>query len=106
LVLARMAGPAVERTHLMEYGVVAVFIYEALMERASQGRRVPKPALLAIAATSLLGVLDECIQALLPSRVFDPIDILFNFLAGLMSVLASVALRWARRRGWRRGQAR
>jgi len=44
-------------------------------------------------------VLDEGIQALLPSRVFDPIDILFNALAGLMAVLASVALAWARRLG-------
>ena len=91
-----VATPA-ERTHLMEYGVLAIFIYEALTERASQGRRVPVPALLAILATSLLGVLDECIQAFLPSRVFDPIDILFNFLAGMMSVTASLALSWARR---------
>ena len=91
-----VATPA-ERTHLMEYGVLAIFIYEALTERASQGRRVPVPALLAILATSLLGVLDECIQAFLPSRVFDPIDILFNFLAGMMSVTASMALSWARR---------
>ena len=30
-----------ERTHLIEYGVVAVFIYEALSERASH-RRVPR----------------------------------------------------------------
>ena len=57
----------------MEYGVVAVFVYEALTERASRGRRVPVPALLAALATSLLGVLDECIQAFLPSRVLDPI---------------------------------
>ena len=96
LMFARMAAPE-ERTHLMEYGVVAVFIYEALTERASQGRRVPVPALLAILVTSLLGVLDECIQALLPSRVFDPIDMLFNFLAGVMAVAASAALGWARR---------
>lgn len=83
----------------MEYTVVALLIYEALTERASNGRRVPVPALLAIGATALLGVLDEGIQALLPSRVFDPIDILFNALAGLMAVLASVALAWARRLG-------
>lgn len=73
-------------------------IYEALTERASLGRRVPVPALLAILTTTLVGVLDECIQAFLPSRVFDPIDMLFNFLAGTMSVVASVALAWARRR--------
>ena len=99
LVFVRMTIPT-ERSHLIEYGVVAVFIYEALTERASQGRRVPVPALLAVGATSLLGLFDECIQAFLPDRVFDPRDILFNFLAGVMAVAASVALGWARR--WRR----
>jgi VanZ family protein len=94
-VLFRVTIP--ERSHLVEYGVVAVFIYEALTERASQGRRVPLPALLAVVATSLVGALDECIQAFLPSRVFDPIDILFNVLAGVMAVVASAALSWARR---------
>jgi VanZ family protein len=81
---------------------LAVFIHEALTERASQGRRVPVPALLAIPATSLLGVIDECIQAFLPSRVFDSRDILFNVLAGVMAVAASVALGWARLRVGRR----
>lgn len=101
LVFLRMTIPE-ERSHLIEYSVVAVLIYEALTERASQGRRVPVPALLAVLATALVGVLDECIQAFLPSRVFDPLDILFNVLAGVMAVAASVALAWARRR---RGQA-
>jgi hypothetical protein len=96
LVFVRMAIPE-ERTHLIEYGVVAVFIYEALTERASQGCRVPVPALLAIVATALVGVLDECIQAFLPSRTFDPRDILFNVLAGVMAVAASVTMGWARR---------
>lgn len=100
LVFVRMAIPVEERTHLIEYGVVAVFIYEALTERVSQGRRVPVPALLAVLATALLGVFDECIQAFLPGRVFDPRDILFNVLAGVMAVAASVVLGWARRR-WR-----
>ena len=96
MVLARMSFP--ERSHLIEYGVVAVFAYAALTERASQGRRVPMPALLAIAATALAGAVDELIQVFLPSRVFDPLDILFNTLAAAMAVAASAALGWAR--GW------
>lgn len=51
-----------ERSHLIEYSVVAVFIYEALTGRASQGRRVPIPALLAVLATSLVGAIDVFIQ--------------------------------------------
>ena len=90
--------PPVERSHLIEYGVVGIFIHEALAERASHGRRVPLPPLLAVLATAALGLLDECIQAFLPSRVFDPQDILFNVLAGTMAVGASVAPAWASRR--------
>ncbi len=98
LVLVRMSVPT-ERSHLVEYGVVAVFIHEALTERAARGRRVPVPALLAILAASLVGVIDEGIQKLVPGRVFDPVDILFNVLAAAMAVTAGVALRWARCRG-------
>lgn len=97
LLFIRMNATPEERTHLMEYGVVAVFVYEALTERVSQGRRVPVPGLLAALATSLLGVLDECAQVILPNRVFEWIDILFNVLAGVMAVAAMVALSWARR---------
>ena len=98
LILVRMSAPT-ERSHLVEYGVVAVFIHEALTERAARGRRVPLPALLAIAAASLVGVIDELIQRVIPGRVFDPVDILFNVLAAVMAVGASVALRRARRWG-------
>ena len=94
MVFFRLTIP--ERSHLIEYGVVAVFIYEALTERASQGRRVSVPALLAILATSLVGAIDEFIQLFLPSRHFDWNDILFNFLASLMAVVAMVVLGWAR----------
>lgn len=94
MVFARMGIP--ERTHLFEYGVVALFIYGALTERAHNGRRVPVPALLAILATTLAGALDECIQWFLPSRVFDPVDMGFNFIAAVMGVGGSAALGWAR----------
>ena len=96
MLFARLGIP--ERTHLFEYSVVALFIYEALTERASHARRVPMPALLAIVITSLIGALDEGIQLFLPSRVFDPIDILFNVIASIMAVSASAALAWVR--GW------
>lgn len=87
-----------ERSHLMEYGVVAAFTYEALTERRHQGRHVPAPALLAVGVTSAIGVLDEAVQALIPTRVYDPQDILFNVLAAFMAVTAIALLRWVRRR--------
>ncbi len=95
MVFFRLTMP--ERSHLIEYGVVAVFIYEALTERARHGRRVPLPALLAILATSLVGAIDEFIQWFLPSRHFEWTDILFNFLASLMAVLSMAVLGWVRR---------
>lgn len=84
-----------ERTHLFEYGIVAALIFQALAERARNGRRVPAPAVLAVVGTALLGWLDEGIQALLPNRVYDILDVGFNALAGLMAIVASLLLTWA-----------
>ena len=97
LVFARMAVPT-ERSHLVEYGVVAFLVHEALRERIRNGRRVPSPALLAVLAGVVAGVVDEGIQWFVPSRVFDPVDMLFNALAAVMSVGTHVALIWVRGR--------
>lgn len=83
-----------ERTHLIEYGVVAALIYQALLERTRQGYKVPYPAILAILITGIAGGIDEGIQKILPNRVFDFRDILFNFLAGILSVGSIVLLNW------------
>jgi hypothetical protein len=99
LVLTRIALVE-ERTHLIEYGVVAVFIHEALLERG--GRPVSRAAPVAVAAASAVGAVDEAIQGVLPTRVFDPVDIVFNVVAATMAVTASVVLSWARRRRRRR----
>ena len=95
-----------ERTHLFEYSIVAVLIYQALRERSQNGRRVPVPAALALVVTVLLGWLDEGIQALVPNRVYDTFDILSNAIAATIGIVTSwvVALvnaalaRWGARR--------
>ena len=87
-----------ERSHLIEYGVVAAFIHEALEERARQGRPVPFYPLIAILTTALIGVIDEFIQHFIPNRVFDPQDIFFNAMAGAIAVAAIAALAWAQKR--------
>lgn len=58
MVFVRMAIPE-ERTHLIEYGVVAILVHEALLERARNGRRMANPALLAVLVTGLVGAVDE-----------------------------------------------
>ncbi len=98
LVLVRMAIPE-ERTHLIEYGVVAVLVVEALTERTSQGRRVRVPPVLAFLVTAVVGVVDEGLQGLLPDRVVDFRDIGFNALAALLAVVAWTVLRLMARRG-------
>ncbi len=106
MVVVRMGiGPA-ERTHLFEYGLVAILLHEALTERSRNGRRVPVPAVVTVALTALLGWLDEGIQALLPNRVYDLRDVGFNALAGLMATVASLALGRARRRDRRHPRTR
>jgi len=91
-------GSLEERTHLFEYGVVAILIHQAFLERLNQGGRVPVPAVLAVVLTAILGWLDEGIQAHLPNRVYDFVDVGVNFLSALMAVTASVVLRWSRKR--------
>lgn len=94
-------GEPAERTHLIEYGILAALIHQSLLERVRHGRHVPGPAALAVAVTALLGLFDEGIQAAIPSRVFDWFDVLFNALAGFMVIAARLALGPVRLPGWR-----
>ena len=93
----RLVSP-VERSHLVEYGVLAILIYVALLERNDNGGRVPAPALMAIGMAMLLGVIDELIQWFLPNRVYDPVDIAFNVIAAVMGVGLVVIVREVRSR--------
>ena len=95
IVFARMGVPE-ERSHIIEYSIVAVFIFEALKERVKNGKKIAYLPLVTIAITSLLGFFDEIIQFFLPNRVFDWFDVLFNFLASILAVGGSVALTWGR----------
>ena len=97
MVFFRMTLP--ERSHLIEFGVVAVFVYEALRERVARGGRVRMVPVLTVVLTGLVGAVDEVIQLFLPNRVFDPVDMVFNILAAALAVAARVVLEWARRRG-------
>ncbi len=107
MLLVRMGGSMEERTHLFEYGIVSVLIYQALRERSENGRRVPVPALLALVATSLLGWIDEGIQAVLPDRSYDNFDVLSNVVAAVIGIAGSVIVGSANERlGRRRGGGR
>lgn len=96
LFVFRLGAP--ERSHLIEYSVLAVFIHRALSERARHRKPGLAPALTAVILASLVGLLDEGIQWFLPNRVFDFEDVFFNVMASGMAVGASTLLLWIRGR--------
>lgn len=87
-----------ERSHLIEYSVLAIFIHQALIERRSPKAQSLSLGIVAFIVTTLIGFIDESIQLYLPNRVFDPNDILFNCLAALIAIGGSIILQWVRRK--------
>lgn len=85
-----------ERSHLIEYSVLAIFIHKAIIERANQGAKISLPALLAFIIVFSIGVLDECVQIFIPYRVFDLNDIIFNGFAVALAIGSRVVLVWVR----------
>lgn len=96
IAFARMAIPE-ERTHLVEYGAVAVLAHAAFEERAANGCGPTRPAVLAICVAGAIGVVDELIQLAVPSRVFDVRDIGFNVAAACLAVGGTLLVGRARR---------
>lgn len=96
MLVFRLGAP--ERSHLIEYSVLAIFIHKALLERAHLRKPPLKPALAAWILAFLIGIVDEGLQILIPNRVFDPEDILFNVLAVTMAIVSSVLLNGLRQR--------
>ena len=92
----RLGAP--ERSHLIEYSVLAVLLHKAFTERFKLGKKIIRPALFALSVGILLGAMDESVQLLLPHRYFDPEDIVFNSLAVAMAIGTSLLLHWLHRR--------
>lgn len=97
MIPVRAGVPPLERTHLFEYGLLAVLLLEAATERKKNGRAVPNPPVLAILAATALGWLDEGLQALLPDRTHDLRDVGVNALAAVVAVAAVETVRRVRR---------
>lgn len=90
MALLRMDITSSERSHLFEYGLLSILIYEALIERKRNGVNVKIPILTSILGAGTFGLLDECIQYFIPYRIFDIIDIGFNYLASAFGVFTSI----------------
>ncbi len=87
MALLRMDLTSSERSHMFEYGLLSILLYEAMIERRQNGVDVKLPMLASSMIAGSIGLLDECIQYFLPYRVFDYVDIGFNYLASAMGVL-------------------
>ena len=70
--------------HLVEYVILSVLVYRALLHRI-QDHSIYFVATLIVA---MIGTLEECIQWIVPSRVFDLRDIRTNIIAGGLAQLA------------------
>ena len=87
-----------ERSHLIEFGVLAIFIYMAMSERMGSNIPILKPAIWAFGLSLLIGIIDEGLQIFIPDRVFDPVDIFFNGMAAFMAIGSSLLLQWLRKK--------
>jgi len=95
MLILRLGLP--ERSHLVEYSVLAIFTHMAISEGMSKGKLKLKSALLAFILSFFISVCDECIQLFLPNRVFDTEDILFNVFAITMALGTSLFITWIRK---------
>jgi VanZ family protein len=93
MALLRLNLTVAERSHMFEYGLLSVLIYEALLERKRNGVNINYPVIISIAIAGTVGLVDECIQYFIPYRVFDIVDIGFNYLASALGVFISLGVR-------------
>jgi hypothetical protein len=77
----------VEAVHVLEYGILGLLVYRALVHRV-QDYSVYVMATLIV---GLVGVIDEYFQWLIPGRVFDLRDIRTNLLAGGLAQIGLAA---------------
>ncbi len=83
-----------ERSHLIEYGVLTVFIHRALNERL-QSSMLPLSLWSALITISV-SLADEIAQHFIPDRIFDLQDILFNGLTIITTLISISVLEWIR----------
>ena len=86
-----------ERSHIMEFSVLAIFIHLALSERYRNTSTDMKIMIFSFFLTVFFGLIDEGIQFFLPDRVFDLDDIYFNLIAAAMAIGGMGIFRWLRR---------
>ena len=82
IVLAYQMKIPEEKIHILEYGMLGWLAGRDLIKRGGKLRGIISACLF----TFFIGYLDELFQKVLPYRVFDVRDIVFNGLGGLWGV--------------------
>ena len=76
-----------EAIHVWEYGILGLLVYRALVHRV----RDYSVYVIAMLVVGLAGVVDEYIQWVIPSRVFDLRDVRTNVIAGGLAQIGLAA---------------
>ena len=74
----------IEAIHLIEYGLLSILVFRALVHRI----RDVSIYLIAILVVGIIGVMDEWIQWIVPSRFWDLRDVQINLIAASLTQLA------------------
>ncbi len=78
IVLAWQIKIAIEKIHILEYGILGWFAGRDLIKT----NKKIKGAILACIFCTIVGILDEIFQAILPYRVCEIRDVMLNTLGG------------------------
>lgn len=98
-----------ERVHFLQYGLMALLARSALARGTDASPHAARHLLSSLALTSTLGLLEECLQGVVPRRVFDWRDVTMNAGAALTALLLDELLHdrlRLRQRAQARGDAR
>lgn len=85
----------IERIHLLEYGILAIFAQRAFENRVKD---LLDSYLYAAFLTAIVGLYDELIQGFLPDRVCDSRDVLTNGISGILGLTFWVCIPKGSRR--------
>jgi hypothetical protein len=82
VVIYNISTVPADRFHIVEYVILSILVFRALDGRIPPYLVYPG----VIVCAFMVGVLDEAVQAVIPNRVYDPIDILVNWLSSLFGI--------------------
>jgi len=78
-----------ERIHFLEYAILGILLYFAMREKI-KGKSI---FFFISFFVFLIGFGDEIIQGLLPNRVYDPRDVIMNFIGGVIGELILIVFQ-------------